>query len=177
MIYLKGSLNTGLVFKKNSQYKEQVTGYVDSDFAANIDTRRSCTGYIFTVCGGCVSWKSNLQKVVALSSTKAEYMAATKAVKEALWLKGLTKELCFDSNDILVHCDNQSALHLMKNLMFHERSKHIDIKLHFIKDIVLAKKVMVKKICTHDNPADVFTKSVYRDKFCHCLKLLNIQEC
>ena len=104
-------------------------------------------------------------------------MAATEAMKEALWLKGLTNELGFNSDDITLYCDNQSALHLMKNPMFHERSKHIDIKLHFIRDIVLSKKVKVQKISTHDNPADVFTKTVCRDKFCHCLNLLNIQEC
>lgn len=177
MRYLKGSLNTGLLFKKGFHYKEEVTGYVDSDFAANIDTRRSCTGYVFTVLGGCVSWKSNLQKVVALSLTEAEYMAATEAVKEALWIKRLTKELGFNSDDITIHCDNQSALHLMKNPMFHERSKHIDIKLHFIRDIVLSKQVGVMKICTHDNPADIFTKTVCKDKFCYCLTLLNIQDC
>ncbi|XP_062075380.1 secreted RxLR effector protein 161-like [Humulus lupulus] len=96
MRYLKGTLNTGLIFSNERQYKEEVSGFVDSDFAANLDTRRSCTGYVFTVLGGCISWKSNLQKVVALSSTEAEYMAATEAMKEALWLKGLTNELGFN---------------------------------------------------------------------------------
>ncbi|KAM6541068.1 hypothetical protein CsatB_005515 [Cannabis sativa] len=65
----------------------------------------------------------------------------------------------------------------MKNPMFHERSKHIDIKLHFIRDVVMSKQVQVKKICTHDNPADIFTKSVTRDKFIHCLNLLYILDC
>lgn len=132
MRYLNGSLNTGLTFKRNGEFKEEVIRYMDADFAANLDTRRSCTCYVFTVLGGCVSWKSNLQKVVPLSSTEAEYMAATEAIKEAIWLKGLTKELRSDSGDIMVHYHNQSALHLMKNRMFYERSKHIDIKLQFI---------------------------------------------
>ncbi|XP_062100092.1 protein FAR1-RELATED SEQUENCE 11-like [Humulus lupulus] len=126
--------------------------------------------------GGCVSWKANLQKVVALSSTEAEYMAAIEAIKEAIWLKGLTKELGFNSQNITVHCDNQSALHLMKNPMFHERSKHIDIKLHFIREVLANREVQVKKINTTNNLADMFTKGVTQDKFRHCLNLLNIGE-
>ena len=172
--YVKGTLDLGLIYKCKSQNKDEVVGYVDSDYAGCIDTRRSLTGYVFTVQGGCVSWKANLQKVVALSSTEAEYMAATEAIKEAIWLKGLTKELGFNSDDLFVHCDNQSALHLMKNPMFHERSKHIDIKLHFIRDVIASKEVQVKKIDTKHNPADMFTKCVTLEKFRHCLDILNI---
>jgi hypothetical protein len=175
MRYLKGTLDTGIVFSKENQYKEEITGFVDSDFAANLDTRRSLTGFVITALGGCISWKSNPQKVVALSSILVEYIAATEAIMEAIWLKGLTEELGFKSEDITVYCDNQSAIHLMKNPMFHERSKNIDIKHHFIRDIVSSKQVQVKKISTHDNPADIFTKSVTRSKFLHCLNLLNIR--
>uniref|UniRef100_A0A803QBY2 Retrovirus-related Pol polyprotein from transposon TNT 1-94 n=1 Tax=Cannabis sativa TaxID=3483 RepID=A0A803QBY2_CANSA len=153
---------------------ELVTGYVDSDYARCLDTKKSFTGFIFTVYGGCVSWKSNLKKVVALSSTKAEYMAETEAIKEAIWLKGLTSELGINSEDVTVHCDNKSALHLMKNPMFHERTKNIDIKMHFIRDVIQSKIVSVRKIDTHDNPVDAFTKSLTRDKFRLYLELLNI---
>uniref|UniRef100_A0A803NJW2 Polyprotein n=1 Tax=Cannabis sativa TaxID=3483 RepID=A0A803NJW2_CANSA len=108
-------------------FKENVTCYVDSNYAANLDTRRSLTRYVFTVFGGYVSWKSNLQKVVALSSTEAAYMAATKAIKKI--------------DELIVDYDNQSAIHLMKNYMFHERSKHVDIKLYFIRDIIVSKEI------------------------------------
>ncbi|XP_060959182.1 secreted RxLR effector protein 161-like [Cannabis sativa] len=172
--YVKGSLDIGLTFGNKSNSQEELTGFVDSDYAGSIDTRKSLTGYAFTVLGGCVSWKSNLQKVVALSSTEVEYMAATKAVKEAIWLKGLTKELGFNTDDVTVYCDNQSALHLMKNPMFHERSKHIDIKLHFIRYVVARKEVTMKKINTAHNPADMLTKCVTQAKFRHCLNLLNV---
>ncbi|KAM6570403.1 hypothetical protein CsatB_018388 [Cannabis sativa] len=175
--YLKGSMDIGLVYDNKFQEGIEVNGYVDSDYAGSIDTRRSITGYAFTVLGGCISWKSNLQKVVALSSTEAEYMAATEAIKEAIWLKGFTHELGFKSESITVHCDNQSALHLMKNPMFHERSKHIDIKLHFIRDIIAEKEVCVKKIGTKGNPADMMTKYVSLAKFRLCLDLLNILNC
>ena len=177
MRYLAGTLSLGLTYSSMNRTETDVIGYVDSDYAGCIDTRRSLTGYVFTMQGGCVSWKSNLQKVVALSSTEAEYMAATEAVKEAIWLKGLASEIGFDSEDVTVFCDNQSALHLIKNPIFHERSKHIDIKLHFIRDIVSNKEVYVKKVHTNHNPADMFTKAVTQVKFSHCLDLLNIRSC
>uniref|UniRef100_A0A803QJ02 GAG-pre-integrase domain-containing protein n=1 Tax=Cannabis sativa TaxID=3483 RepID=A0A803QJ02_CANSA len=126
----------------------------------SIDTRRSLTGYVFTFLGGCISWKSNLQKVVILSSIEAEYMAATEAIKEAIWLKGLAKEFGLYIDGITMYCDNQSVLHPMKNPMFYERSKHIVIKLHFIRDIIAKKEVFVKKVHTYENPTDLFTKSV-----------------
>ena len=81
-------------------------GYIDSDFAGSIDTRKSLSGYLFTVCQGTISWKSNLQIVVALSTNEAEYMAITEAVKEAIWLKGLINELGFEQQQVSVHCDS-----------------------------------------------------------------------
>ncbi|KAM6543569.1 hypothetical protein CsatB_008016 [Cannabis sativa] len=145
MRYVKRSLNLGLVYKANRRRRCEVEGFVDSAYADYIYTRRSLIGYIFTALGGCISWKSNLQRVVVLSSTEAEFMVATEAIKEAIWLKGLIKELVFRSDDITGHCNNQSALHLMKNPMFHDRSKHIDIKLYFIRDIIAKKEIQVKK--------------------------------
>ncbi|XP_062080657.1 secreted RxLR effector protein 161-like [Humulus lupulus] len=93
MRYVKGTLDLGLMYSANSEYRTEIEGYVDSDYAGSLDTRRSLTGYAFTALGGCIGWKSNLQKVVALSSTEAEYMVATEAIKEAIWLKGFTGEL------------------------------------------------------------------------------------
>uniref|UniRef100_A0A803QGP3 Retroviral polymerase SH3-like domain-containing protein n=1 Tax=Cannabis sativa TaxID=3483 RepID=A0A803QGP3_CANSA len=115
--------------------------------------------------------------VVALSSTEAEYMAATEAIKEVVWLKGLAKEMGFKTDNITVFCDNQSALHLMKNPLFHERSKHIDIKMHFIMNVISSKEVQVQKIHTNHNRTDMFTKAVTQVKFKHCLDLLHITGC
>uniref|UniRef100_A0A803QR32 Retroviral polymerase SH3-like domain-containing protein n=1 Tax=Cannabis sativa TaxID=3483 RepID=A0A803QR32_CANSA len=94
---------------------------------------------------------SNGEKVVALSTTEAEHMAATESFKEVVWLKGLTKEFGLNSNEIYVYCDNQSAL------MLHERSKHIDIKFHFIREIVSRGDVQAKKIQIEENPANILT--------------------
>uniref|UniRef100_A0A803PN72 Retroviral polymerase SH3-like domain-containing protein n=1 Tax=Cannabis sativa TaxID=3483 RepID=A0A803PN72_CANSA len=109
--------------------------------------------------------KANLQKVEALSSIEAEYMVAIEVIKKVIWLKGFAKEVGFKTAYITVFCHNQSALHLMKNPMFHERLKHIDIKMHFIRDVISSQEVQVQKIHTNHNPTDMFTKTVTQVKF------------
>nr|XP_009787759.1 PREDICTED: uncharacterized protein LOC104235647 [Nicotiana sylvestris] len=123
--YLKGASGVGLTFRKSGT-GISILGYVDSDYAGDLDRRRSTTGYIFTLVGSAVSWKSTLQSIVALSTTEAEYMAAVEAVKETIWLKGLVVELSLVQLESTLRCDSQSAIHLMKNQRFHERTKHID---------------------------------------------------
>ncbi|KAM6543936.1 hypothetical protein CsatB_008383 [Cannabis sativa] len=171
--YLRGTMDVGLIYGKGSEHTN-VVGYVDSDYAGDLDTRKSQTGYAFQLNQCTISWKSNLQSVVALSTTEAEYIACTEAVKEALWLKGITREMGIDQRSIQVMCDSQSALHLSKNQVFHERTKHIDIRLHFIRDILASDRVKLIKVSTDDNDADMLTKSLSATKFDHCLKLLNI---
>ncbi|RVW67938.1 Retrovirus-related Pol polyprotein from transposon TNT 1-94 [Vitis vinifera] len=107
-----------------------IKGFVNVDYARNIDTKKSLTGYVFIVFGGVMSWKANLQLVVAISTTEVEYMAMTEVVKEAIWLKGIIEELGMYRGKVIVYCDNQSPIHLAKNQFFHKRSKHIDVRLH-----------------------------------------------
>ncbi|GKB50538.1 retrovirus-related pol polyprotein from transposon TNT 1-94, partial [Tanacetum coccineum] len=92
--------------------------------------------YTIGPCGGAVSWQSRLQKCVALSTTEAEYVAATEAYKELLWLKRFLQELGFKQQRYAVLCDNQSPIYLTKNSMFHKRTKHIDIRYHWIRDAI-----------------------------------------
>ena len=114
---------------------------------------------------------------MALSTTEAEYMAITEAVKEALWMKGILSALGFKQHQVIIHSDSQSALHLAKHQVFHERSKHIDVKLHFVRDIVNKGEVKIEKVSTEDNPADMMTKPLPSNKFSHCLRLVNIGSC
>ena len=173
--YLRGSADLGLVFDRNSSSGTSVVGFVDSDYAGDLDKRRSLTGYLFTLSGSAISWRSTLQSTVALSSTEAEYMAAAEAVKEAIWLRNLVQELGLQQEDnSVVFCDNQSAIHLVKNQAYHERTKHIDVRYHFIRDAVAERNMMVKKIGTADNPADMLTKSIPANKFKHCLNLIGM---
>ena len=110
---------------------------------------------------GClISWKASLQHVVALSTTEVEYTAASEAVKEALWLKGLISELGIPQKVVDIHCDSSNAIYLSKNPAHHEKTKHIDIKLHFIRNVISKGVVKMVKIHTSNNPADMLTKVV-----------------
>ena len=131
MRYLKGADKFGILFtKEGGAEKEPLVGFCDPDYASNLDTRRSQTGYIFTLFGSAICWKLGLQNVVALSTTKAEYMALTSAVKESKWLVGLISDFGIKQEGVSVHCDNNGAICLSRHQMFHERSKHIDVREH-----------------------------------------------
>ncbi|KAH9797006.1 hypothetical protein KPL71_005721 [Citrus sinensis] len=153
---------------------QQCVGYCDFDFAGDLDKRRSTTGYVFTLARGPVSWRSILQSTIALSTTEAEYMAATEAVKEAIWLKGLLGDLGVIQENIAVFCDNQSAIFLAKNQTYHARTKHINVKYHYVREIIESGVVLLGKIDTKDNPSDMLTKVVSGIKFQHYLKLIQI---
>ncbi|WVZ00942.1 hypothetical protein V8G54_027011 [Vigna mungo] len=163
--YIRGSLGTGLFFQNNFQGGGYIEGFVDSDFAGCMDTRKSRSGYVFTLFGTAVSWRSTLQSVVALSTTEAEYYALAEGVKEALWLKGLVRELGFDQKSVCVHCDSQSAIHLANHQIYHSRTKHIDVKLHFVRSIVESGDVQICKIASEENPADMLTKPLAKERF------------
>uniref|UniRef100_A0A803NB01 Uncharacterized protein n=1 Tax=Chenopodium quinoa TaxID=63459 RepID=A0A803NB01_CHEQI len=124
--YLRGTTDIGLVYGNGRECL--VTGYSDSDYAADVDTRRSVTGYVFTLGGSVVSWKSTLQSSVTLSTTEAEYMALTSAAKESIWLKGLVGELGIAQDFATVYCDSLSAICLAKDQVHHDRTKHIDVR-------------------------------------------------
>ena len=172
--YLRGTMNFGLIFDRDVDLSSKVTGFVDSDYAGDLDKRRSLTGYVFTLCGSAISWKATLQSTVALSTTEAEYMAAAEAVKEAIWLKGLVNDLGLKQDRISVFCDSQSAIHLTKNQMYHERTKHIDVRYHFLREIVTEGLIQILKIATTENPADMMTKPVAVYKFKLCLDLIGV---
>ncbi|KAG8490261.1 hypothetical protein CXB51_016079 [Gossypium anomalum] len=154
--------------------KDGVIGYVDADFVGDLDRRISLTGYVFTIGGCAISWKAILQTTAALSTTEAEYMAITEACKEAIWLKGLFSELNKDLQISTVFCDSQSAILITKDQMFHERTKHIDVQYHFVHDIIARGDIVVSKISTHENLADMMTKSLPITKFEHCLDLVGV---
>ncbi|XP_031281218.1 secreted RxLR effector protein 161-like [Pistacia vera] len=107
-------MHVGLDFCKRTSTLDLV-GYVDSDFAGAQDSRKSTTAYYFTLGGNCISWKSQLQPLVALSTTEAEYVAVTDAFKEAIWLQGILKEANLMDGLVIVYSNSQSAIHLSKN--------------------------------------------------------------
>eukprot|EP00253_Pinus_taeda_P008986 PITA_08986 len=126
----------------------------------HLDKRRSTTGYVFTLVGGAISWMSKLQETIALSTTEAEYIDALDAIKEAIWLKGLLDEIGRTQEKVNVLCDSQSAIHLATNPAYHSKTKHIDVRYHFMRHVIDGRKVALEKIHTGENCADIFTKPV-----------------
>ena len=153
-----------------------VCGYVDADYVGDLDKIRSTTGYVFTLAGGAISWMSKLQDTVALSTTEAEYIVALDASKEAIWLKGLLDEIGRTQENVNVLCDSQSAIHLATNPTYNSRTKHIDVRYHFLRHVINGGKVALQKVHTRENCADMFTQPVTIEKLCWCLASLGLQK-
>ncbi|WKA07403.1 hypothetical protein VitviT2T_025235 [Vitis vinifera] len=148
MRYLQGTSKLKLTFGSG---KPVLVGYTDSDMSRDVDNRRSTSGYLMTFSGGVVSWQSRLQKCVALSTTKAEYIVVAEACKELLWMKSFIHELGFKQQRYVVYCDNRNAIHLSKNSTFHARSKHIDVRYHWMRDALNDNLFELEKIHTDHN--------------------------
>ena len=129
--YIKGTVDVGLEFGRFTDCVN-IIGYSDADFAKDPEFRRSTTSYILTVCGCCVSWKSRLQFDIALSTTESEYIALTECIKEALWIQGLLNEIKLLDKRAVIFTDSQGAYHICRNPVYHDRTKHIDVKHNFI---------------------------------------------
>lgn len=163
--YLKGSTETCLCFSGEDLV---VQGYVDADLAGDIDSRKSTTGFVYTYGGTAVSWGSNLQKTVSLSTTEAEYIAVSEAAKEMIWLQNFLEELGKERQSGTLHSDSQSAIFLAKNPAYHSRTKHISIRYHFIRSLLDDRQLLLEKICGSKNPADMLTKGVTLEKLKLC---------
>ncbi|CAM8972742.1 unnamed protein product [Rhodiola kirilowii] len=165
--YLKGTTEHALCFEGK---KVELAGYVDADLASSdIDKRRSTTGYVFTLGGTAISWASKLQKIVALSTAEAEYVAVTEASKEMVWLQNFLCELGKEQGGSTLYSDSQSAIHLAKNPAFHSRTKHIELKYHYIRHLLEKKILQLMKIDGSKNPADMLTKAVTLEKLKLCM--------
>jgi len=155
----------------------ELIGHADSNWAADIDTRRSTTGYVFMLNSSLISWKSQRQHTVATSSTEAEYMALYSAVQESIWLRRILKELKqLKDLPTMIYQDNQGTIALAKNPIFHSRSKHIDIKFHFTRDKIQDGTIQVEYKSTQEMVADALTKSVNKVKLQEFIKLVNMQD-
>jgi hypothetical protein len=141
-------------------------GFVDSDFAGCEDSRRSTIGWVFTLAGGPISWASQRQKTVATSTLDAEYIAGAEAAKEAVWIRNFINDLRIPGlyvKSVPLYIDCNSALRLTHNPEFHSKSKHIDVKHHFIREKVDEGIISTERVSTKDNLADILTKALPRD--------------
>lgn len=168
--YLAGTTDYGILYGSTTGLE----AYCDADYAGDIDSRRSTTGYLFMLNGGAISWSSRLQQTVAASTTEAEYMAAAAAIKEALWMRRLLAELSHDPGTIVIKADSQSAIKLLKNPIISMRSKHIDVIYHFARERVARKDVAFEYIRTDHMAADSLTKALPAPKFVFCRTAMGV---
>jgi hypothetical protein len=155
--YLKGTVTKGILMKNNGHFK--LEGFSDSDWAGNAIDRKSTTGFCTFIGGNLVTWKSKKQTVVARSSAEAEYRAMASTACELIWLKTLLGDLGILCNvPITLHCDNQAAMHIAANPVFHERTKHIEVDCHFVRNQVQSKLLETVYTKSCDQLADIFTK-------------------
>jgi ribonuclease HI len=166
--YLKGTINQPLVFiAKDTLLNGQlnVSVFSDADWAGDVDDRRSTSGYVVRIGQSTVMWSTKKQKTVSLSSAEAEYMALSTAVQEVMWLRrflcemldvsGMSVRVCMS-----VFVDNQAALHISKNDVYHDRTKHIDIRYHFVREAVKDGLFQLLWVPTHQQLADGLTKAL-----------------
>jgi hypothetical protein len=173
--YLKGTSNLGILYSRGSEdNKLPLQGYGDSDFASE-ETRKSTTGYVFFVGASPITWCSQLQSVVATSTTEAEYISLFETAKEAVWLRRLLRSLgypCVGATPI--YEDNLSCISLTRDDAPHYRTKHIDVKFHFTRGEIINGTIEVRQVSSEENVADIFTKAQTRDKFLSDRKRLNL---
>lgn len=167
--YLKATKDQKLIYTKQDEVN--LVGYSDSDWAQSIDDRKSTSGYVFKLSGP-ISWRAKKQPTVALSSCEAEYMALTETFKEEIYLTNLLMAFNTTIDHTLIFCDNQGTISLAHNPVQHQRSKHIDIRHHFIREHLQSHNCHLKYVRSGDNPADALTKSLGRVKFNELCDLL-----
>ncbi|GJW88724.1 hypothetical protein Tco_0164064 [Tanacetum coccineum] len=161
--YIKGTTHLGLWYPKGTGIETVV--YADSDHAGDYVDRKSTSG-ICTFVGCCLtSWFSKKQTALAISTTEAEYVSAGKACQQALWMKQALIDYDVRLDDVPIMCDNKGAIDLSKNPVQHSRTKHIEIRHHFLRDNVQKGHILIEKVPSVDNIADILTKPLKHESF------------
>jgi hypothetical protein len=181
--YLRGSIDFKLTYgaefsgsSGSNNAKLVVLGYCDADWGASIDDRRSVSGTLFNVAGGAVTWQAQRQKSVALSTVEAEYMASCQAAKDAVWLRAFLVGLgLIASAPTNILCDSQGAMALAKNPEHHQRSKHIDLRYHFVREQVAGGAITLVYTSTSEMAADQLTKPLSKDMHNRCLRSMGLR--
>ncbi|XP_052753685.1 uncharacterized protein LOC128201265 [Galleria mellonella] len=169
--YLKGTIDARLTFKKS---KSELVAYADADWGANADGH-SFTGYTLIYAGGTISWQACKQRCVALSTAEAEYIAICEAAKDVMFVKGLYGELTGHVGCVTIFSDSQSARSLTYSPVIGKRSKHINIKFHYVRELAEGKDIKVEYCDTGSMPADVLTKSLGAIKHSYCVQRMGLQ--
>ncbi len=165
--YLQGTDRMGVTYDATKAGADGLVGYGDADWGSDVEDCRSICGYVFYYGGGPVSWKTRKQATVALSTTEAEYLSATEATKQALHHRVLLGEMGVlnERDPTLIWSDNQGCIALSENPVHHDRTKHFDIRHHFVREKVTSGDILLKYIPTGEMIADVLTKPLTRQPF------------
>lgn len=163
--YLQGTIDFGLLYRQGED--DDLYGFTDADWAGDSYDRKSTTGYLFMMGSTPITWNSKKQPTVALSSTESEYMAITEGTKEALWLRRLFGELKVQNpqDSTFIYGDNQGSLNLSHNPIYHGRTKHIEVRHHFIREKILSGEINLEYVPTDEQLADIMTKALGRTAF------------
>lgn len=157
-------MDHGIWYRRGGLGELQV--YTDSDFAGDVESRKSTSGYVFLMDNAAVAWLSKKQPIVTLSTTEAEYVAASVCACQAIWFKRIQEELGSKmEGSTVILCDNTSTIKLAKNPVFHGRCKHIGVRFHFLRDLVNNGEISLEHCGTHEQVADILTKPLRREVF------------
>ncbi|CAH9093489.1 unnamed protein product [Cuscuta epithymum] len=171
--YLKGSLGQGILLSSSSDFL--LTGWCDSDWASCPLTRRSLSGWLVFLGGSPISWKTKKQQTVYRSSNEAEYRSMAAITAELKWLKGLLLTLgVTHTTAMTLYCDSQSAIHIAQNPVFHERTKHIEVDYHYVREALQQGLLTARHVSTHDQLVDIFTKALGKQRFLTLLRKLGV---
>ncbi|XP_060668087.1 uncharacterized mitochondrial protein AtMg00810-like [Ziziphus jujuba] len=171
--YLKGIIDFGVFYKKGGN--EKLIAYTDSNYARDLDDRKSTSGYVFMLSIGAMSWSSKKQPVISLSTTEVEFIAATLCVSQVIWLRRILEGFKHAQHDsTIVYCDNSSTIKLSKNLVMHGCSKHIDVRFHFLRKLTKDGIVEMVHCHTQEQVVDIMTKPLKLDVFLKMCGLLGI---
>ena len=172
--YLQGTRDFGLFYKKGE--KSSMIGYIDSDYVGDQDDRKSTSSYVLMFGKSAISWSPKKQPIVTLSSTEAEFVASTSCACQAIWIRRMLDELLIKQNQpTKIYCDNTSTIKLSKNTVLHGRSKHIDVKYYFLRDLYNDGTIDLMHCKSEDQIADIFTKALNRDIFVKLRTMLGVR--
>ncbi|GAU27929.1 hypothetical protein TSUD_160240 [Trifolium subterraneum] len=176
MRYVKGSAGLGIMYKRTSE-NLKLHGWSDSDYAGDLDDRKSTYGYVFMLGSGAISWSSKKQPIVTLSTTEAEFIAAASCACQSLWLRNVLSHLGIgQESTTLIHCDNSSSIKLSKNPILHGRCKHIDVRFHFLRDLTKDGVIEMIHCKSEEQLADMMTKPLKIDTFCRLRDSIGVNE-
>jgi hypothetical protein len=170
--YVKGTLEQGLNLGGNDV---KLTGYSDANWAGDLETRRSTTGFLYDIGNSLVSWKSKRQPTVALSSAESEYMALAAATQEGIWCRAVLNELGEkQEGPLIIYQDNQGTIAMANNPVQHGRTKHIDLRHHFIRECIQKGEIILSYLSTDQMKADILTKALGKPRFESLIKLIHM---